>query len=177
MKEYILLILLLLFSTSKAQNVSFEECTMLRDKSYGEVEEFMTSKGWKYTGGQSGEDGTAKFIVFQYGNLIIDLKNSTSSYSVFIFGSSKNSHHTRVLLDISSLEKYSELLSSMTKSGLKLIDSKIGASGILRKIYQDEKDTVVVKVMSDPEKYNLTLYKLIFASNEDFKMSFEIEDK
>lgn len=175
MKRYILIIVVFCSFMLNAQNVSMKELLSMQEKEMGEVEEELTSKGWKYIGGQEGNSESRKYIAFSFGNLKFDFKNKEHEYSMVYYGFSNNGKSKRIAIEISSLSKYSQYLDEIKQSGYKLLNSDIGKNGTLRKIYQDDSTTIVVKVTTKTEEYNVTLYKIIICSTDDYNMSFKNE--
>lgn len=176
MKKYILIFMVLGSLVLNAQNVSMKDLFSLQGKEMGEVEEALTSKGWKYIGGQKGNAESRKYIAFSFGDLKLDLKNKQHEYSVVYYGLSNNNKSKRISIELSNLSKYSQYLDEIKNYGYKLLNSDVGKNGTLRKIYQGDSTTVVVKITTKKEELNVTLYKIIICSTDDFNANFKNEN-
>jgi hypothetical protein len=176
MKKYLLIIMVLASLVLNAQNVSMKELLDFQGKEMGEVEEALTSKGWKYIGGQVGNAESRKYIAFSFGDLKLDLKNKQNEYSVIYYGFSNNNQSKRISIELSSLDKYSQYLDEIKTSGYKLLNSDVGENGTLRKIYQGDSTTIVVKITTKKGELNVTLYNIIVCSTDDFNANFKNEN-
>lgn len=107
MKRHIFPIVLLLYTSCVfCQNLTLSQVLKVRDMSIGEVEEYLTTKGWKYFDGQEPTEEDMGVLNFAY--KVSTINDMAESWIYYYF--SGENDKKRIAIQILDEKKYNEYL-------------------------------------------------------------------
>ena len=165
-----ILILIFFFTVSDVfcQNLSLSQVLKAREMSIGEVEEYLTEKGWKYSDGEEPSKDDLGVLSFAY--KVSTINDMAESWIYYYF--SENSEIKRIAIQILNNEKYNEYLNQIKNWCGKMIDSYFKDKEIT-KIYKGSTMTYVITTSTNdlPLLSKQTVYSIIAMTNEDYIQS------
>ncbi len=138
--------------------------------SIGEVEEYLTKKGWKFFGGEEHTNENFGVLNFAFNVGLID---RAESWIYYYF--SDESKTKRIGIQILNEKKYNEYLSQIKNWGGEMIDSNFKDEEIV-KIYKGSTMTYIIST-GNAEGVPLfgestqTVYSVLAMTNEDYMQS------
>ncbi len=158
----------------QSQNLTIDELALLRKKSFGNLEETLSSKNWVYIEGQEAEEGSMESATFAFNKKEYD--DSAQAFLKFIYDNSENeelcSH--RIVLHFFTKEKYNSYINRLKAIGCELIKSQI-EDGVINKIYQGKTTTFKLSIVAEKDDFGTTKtrYQLFVISNADYFIFFD----
>ena len=159
----------------QSQNLTIDELALLRKKSFGNLEETLSSKNWVYIEGQEAEEGSMESATFAFNKKEYD--DSAQAFLKFIYDNSENeelcSH--RIVLHFFTKEKYNRYINRLKAIGCELIKSQI-EDGVINKIYQGKTTTFKLSIVAEKDDFGTTKtrYQLFVISNADYFIFFVV---
>lgn len=168
-KQYFICIVILSNFIGYAQNLTIDELVDLRKKDLGQVEEYLSTKGWEYLQGDTGGFGELDSATFSYSKS--QYNNKAESFITYSY--SQLSETKRIQIQIHEVEIYNKYLNRIKSYGCKLIKSTM-EDGILIKYYQGKTTTfqILVGTQVDDFEAKHSIYSIRLISNEDYKINF-----
>ena len=177
MKKTIIVIGCLISSISFGQNLSLNELVNLQKKNIGEVEEFLTSKGWEFIKAvepklqnKSDEKGS-NYVTISDANLLFafDKDKNSNRANAFItyFFIKNNDNQNRIEIQLSNKEKYVDLMNNIHENNTTLKDSYVKNENII-KVYQNTTTTfkVTTPALKEGKNSDSNLYSIFLMNNE-----------
>lgn len=167
MKKSTIFILVFVFNTSFlcSQNLTMSQILEIKKKDLGNVEEYLTFKGWEYM--EASEPTIDKLGVASFSYNKNDMFGKAQSFLTYIYDD--YSDVNEIIIQVNNREKYTEYLTAIKGYGCKMISSKVENENIV-KIYRGA--TITFKVMTSVTKNDFNQNKAVWIfdiySNEDF---------
>ena len=158
----------------QSQNITIDELASLRKKSFGNLEETLSSKNWVYIEGQEADFESMGNATFAFNKKEYD--DSAQAFLNFIYDNSENeelcSH--RIVLHFFTKEKYNSYINRLKSIGCKLIKSNIQDGNII-KIYQGNTTTFRISIVAEKDVFGTTKtrYELFVIGNVDYFIYFD----
>lgn len=153
LRAYCLILILFFISPfCNAQNITFDELLELRKKNFANVEEFMSSRGWSFTGGEKATSDELGTMNFAYKKSLYNEK----AESFFHYFMDIDDTGCMVNIQLRDKTKYIEYLNRIRALGCKLVDSKFENSAI-EKIYKGLTTTIIVSVRNSVKDNSSTI--------------------
>ncbi len=159
----------LICSVLSAQNLSLAQLLEIRKKSIGDVEEYLTSKGWDFY--EAEEETYDNFGSASFAYNKSDISSGAESFLIFMHSS--QFEKTRIFLQVNNRLKYDEYLNSIKSYGCKQINSKI-EDGRIIKIYRGATITFIVISSTSSNFYGeeSATWGITVLTNEDYDLTY-----
>lgn len=170
MKKIVLMLLFMIAPLCYSQNLTFDELLALRKKNFANVEEFLVSRDWSFTGGEKATSDELGMMNFAYKkSLYNDRAESFLHYYIDLYG-------TGCMVNIQLLDKtkYIQYLNRIKALGCKLVDSKFENSAI-EKTYRGSTTTIIVSVRNTVKDNSYSIkpaYYFTILSNSNYKTNY-----
>ncbi|EKT3967366.1 hypothetical protein NTJ12_002454 [Flavobacterium psychrophilum] len=173
----ILLITLAIYLSSiqmQSQNLSIDELSSLRKKSFGNLEEVLSIKNWSFLKG--GEETTEKMGTATFTFNKMEYNDEASAFLEFYYDNSENEElcNHKINLQFFDKAKYNNYVIRLKSLGCKLIKSKI-ENGNIVKIYQGSTTTFQISIVSEKDLLGTTntTYNLFIMDNVDYFINYD----
>ncbi len=170
MKKSTIFILVFVFNTSFlcSQNLTMSQILEIKKKDLGNVEEYLTFKGWEYMEASEPTIDKRGVATFSYDK--DNMSDKAQSFLTYIYDDDFGINV--IILQIINREKYTEYLTAIKGYGCKMISSKVKNEDII-KIYRGA--TITFKVTTSITKngfnQNSAFWMFHIYSNEDYDLS------
>ena len=153
----------LFWSPLFAQNLSMAQILELKNKTVGEAEEYLTSKGWEFYIVKKPEDDKMGMLFYGWG-ISYDKSQAEAWIKYSWIYDEQGQYVTRILLEIHNQKKYIEYLNAIKSYGCKLISTDV-VDGKMIKIYRGK--TTSFKLVTQMAKEGEPMWELHVHSNND----------
>lgn len=158
----------------QSQNLSIDELSSLRKKSFGNLEEVLSIKNWSFLKGS--EETTEKMGTATFTFNKMEYNDEASAFLEFYYDNSENEElcNHKINLQFFDKAKYNNYVSRLKSLGCKLIKSKIEDGNIV-KIYQGSTTTFQISIVSEKDLLGTTntTYNLFIMDNVDYFINYD----
>ncbi|MCB6089714.1 hypothetical protein LIS90_13760 [Flavobacterium psychrophilum] len=157
----------------QSQNLSIDELSSLRKKSFGNLEEVLSIKNWSFLKGD--EETTEKMGTATFTFNKMEYNDEASAFLEFYYDNSENEKlcNHKINLQFFDKAKYNNYVIRLKSLGCKLIKSKIEDGNIV-KIYQGSTTTFQISIVSEKDLLGTTntTYNLFIMDNVDYFINY-----
>lgn len=158
----------------QSQNLSIDELSTLRKKSFGNLEEVLSIKNWSFLKGSEGTTEKMGNATFTFNKM--EYSDEASAFLEFYYDNSENQElcNHKINLQFFDKAKYNNYVSRLKSLGCKLIKSKI-EDGSIVKIYQGSTTTFQISIISEKDVLGTTntTYNLFIMGNVDYFIYYD----
>lgn len=158
----------------ESQNLTIDELASLRKKSFGNVEEVLSSKNWSFLKGSEPNSETMGSANFAFNKQ--DFSDDAESFFEFLYNNTENEEicNHRILFQFFDKVKYTNYINRLKSLGCKLIKTKIEDGNII-KIYQGATTTFQISIIADKNELGITKtrYHFFIIGNVDYFLIFD----
>ncbi|EKT4499983.1 hypothetical protein SL054_002488 [Flavobacterium psychrophilum] len=158
----------------QSQNLSIDELSSLRKKSFGNLEEVLSIKNWSFLKGD--EETTEKMGTATFTFNKMEYNDEASAFLEFYYDNSENEKlcNHKINLQFFDKAKYNNYVIRLKSLGCKLIKSKIEDGNIV-KIYQGSTTTFQISIVSEKDLLGTTntTYNLFIMDNVDYFINYD----
>lgn len=158
----------------ESQNLTIDELASLRKKSFGNVEEVLSSKNWSFLNGSESNSETMGSANFAFNKQ--DFSDEAESFLEFVYNNTENEEicNHRILFQFFDKVKYTTYINRLKSLGCKLIKTKIEDGNII-KIYQGSTTTFQISIIADKNELGITKtrYQFFIIGNVDYFLIFD----
>lgn len=160
-------------TTIQAQSLTMAQLLEVRKKDVGDVEDYLTARGWEFYEATAPSFPTLGQVLFTYNK--DDISSFADSFLMFMY--SDHSGIKRIEIQVHKKEKYTEYINAIKAYGCKLISSKV-VDGALIKVYRGVTTTFVIQSSTGENAFyeKSAVWNFNILSNNDYDRNFSEDE-